>query len=522
MRVTLLLNRVSKLMQVMLVAVFCFVSVLSLNQTVSTVAADIELFNPATTMSDSVFRTAREFTTAQSIQDYFVTNGLVLKDFSEGGKPASQIIFDAARGVGDSAKWGIKPDINPAVLLMYMDKENSWLSVKTYDLVADPDLKVKQAVWYGCPDNGRCDPQYSGFTNQINWAAYQLEFNVSLSKSPNSTTPYKKGSTITTLDGFSVVPTNDVTAAHYRYTPHVYWSGYNVWKLMLLRGWAEDGVKHSSTVLDNKNLVNGKPPAPGAVVTPPVITDWSTKTYTIGQESEEIKQLQSFLRAKGLFAFATDTGYYGSVTDAAFKAYKASLVVVTPPPTTVVDCEILKNKPYTIGQENLEIKQLQDCMTKLGYFSYPAGSTGYFGTITQAALSKWKTATTVVVAPPPVIVTPNACEVLKAKTWSIGTQSSEVKALQQCLQDQGYFSYPGGPTGYFGTVTQAALAKSKGGAILTTSSPCESKKQTAKGWAIGRVGQDVRDLQQCLKDSGSYTWQFGVTGYFGSYTKGLL
>lgn len=82
-----------------------------------------------------------------------------LKDFSENGKSAAQIIWEAGQNYG----------INPQVLIATLQKETA--------LVTDPwaaPWQYQRAMGYACPDTAACDSQYYGFTNQVHTAAWQF------------------------------------------------------------------------------------------------------------------------------------------------------------------------------------------------------------------------------------------------------------------------------------------------------------------------------------------------------------
>lgn len=55
--------------------------------------------------------------------------------------------------------------------------------------------------------------------------------------------------------------------------------------------------------------------------------------YTVGDNGNDVKQLQEFLIEKGFFPLPQATGYFGSVTKQALEAYRASLIA--PPPVPV-------------------------------------------------------------------------------------------------------------------------------------------------------------------------------------------
>jgi len=97
-----------------------------------------------------------------------------LKDYVEGGKKASQIIYDTAQNFS----------INPQVLLVLLQKEQG-LVTDTWPL----NIQYRSATGYGCPDStpGVCASDYYGFTNQVNWAARM--FRAIMNDSP---TWYKK------------------------------------------------------------------------------------------------------------------------------------------------------------------------------------------------------------------------------------------------------------------------------------------------------------------------------------------
>jgi len=82
-----------------------------------------------------------------------------LKDYSQNGKSAAQIIKEAADTYRISSK----------SLIVLLQKEQA--------LVTDEwpwSIQYRSATGYGCPDTAPCDAEYYGFQNQVMKAAYQF------------------------------------------------------------------------------------------------------------------------------------------------------------------------------------------------------------------------------------------------------------------------------------------------------------------------------------------------------------
>ena len=132
-----------------------------------------------------------------------------LKDYTENGRSAAQIIYDTAQEF----------TINPQVLIVLLQKEQS-LVTDTWPL----SNQYKTAAGYGCPDTAACDSQYYGFTNQIRWAARM--YRAIMNDSPTWYTPYNLGENYIRYNpdsscGGSVVNIqNRATKALYNYTPY--------------------------------------------------------------------------------------------------------------------------------------------------------------------------------------------------------------------------------------------------------------------------------------------------------------
>ena len=87
----------------------------------------------------------------------FDTNGAV----KAGMISAAQIIHDAA----------VEFNINPQILLVMLKKESyawgdNWPTKNEFNTV----------MGYACPDNAACNTKYYGFYNQVNMAAWQLNY----------------------------------------------------------------------------------------------------------------------------------------------------------------------------------------------------------------------------------------------------------------------------------------------------------------------------------------------------------
>jgi hypothetical protein len=132
-----------------------------------------------------------------------------LKDYNEGGRSASQIIWDASQAYS----------INPQVLIVTLQKENGLIT----DTWPYP-WQYRTAMGFACPDNGSCDPAFYGFTNQVNQAARHFRNFYDLN--PNWTVPYRPGVNYIQYNpnagcgGSNVNIQNRATSALYSYTPY--------------------------------------------------------------------------------------------------------------------------------------------------------------------------------------------------------------------------------------------------------------------------------------------------------------
>lgn len=132
-----------------------------------------------------------------------------LKDYSESGLGAAQIIYNVAQ----------QYRINPQTLIVLLQKEqglvtDSWPYASQY----------QKATGYGCPDTAPCNTAYYGFTNQLTKAANM--FRKILDNSPDWYTPYVLGNNYilynpnTACGGSIVNIENRATQALYNYTPY--------------------------------------------------------------------------------------------------------------------------------------------------------------------------------------------------------------------------------------------------------------------------------------------------------------
>lgn len=189
--------------------------------------------------------------TPAEIQNFLASKGGYLASAPAGqlgdranGRSAAQIIYDAAHASGEASGSlngiSISPatgTISPKAILTTLQKEQSLVTRTDYSQAA-----LDKAMGYGCPDAGGCNPTYAGFTNQVEWASWQLRYNYeAAAQSPawwaaHYSTYYYVGYSRSHNWGntyYVVTYKNRSTAALYRYTPHVGNGNYNFWHLMI-------------------------------------------------------------------------------------------------------------------------------------------------------------------------------------------------------------------------------------------------------------------------------------------------
>lgn len=226
-----------------------FVSIFSYTQKTS--AFD---FNQNYLISDGIFINKDDMS-EDEIQSFLEQKGSFLKDYHEGGRSAASIIYDAAHGHGEAS--GPPPNgcwygicintstgtVNPKVLLVTLQKEQSLITKTEYSQYA-----LDWAMGYGCFESGNWNEKYKGFTNQVEWGAWQLRYNYERAQG-HGYSDYQVGQTMTFHDwngSHSVHLDNRATSSLYRYTPHVYNGNYNF--ANLYDQWFETPTYHGTIV----------------------------------------------------------------------------------------------------------------------------------------------------------------------------------------------------------------------------------------------------------------------------------
>ena len=183
------------------------------------------------------------------IQNFLTIEKSPLKNFSENGRSAAQIIYDAAHGSGGATYSlnGININtstgtISPKVILTTLEKEQGLISSNLNPSQQTLDCAMGYEWGNGCTWMFVNKPGLKGFTNQVESAAWQLRYNYEAAQKSASwwstyypgNTPYYVGinSDIPNSTGgvYNVTFTNAATAALYRYTPYVLNGNYNFWK----------------------------------------------------------------------------------------------------------------------------------------------------------------------------------------------------------------------------------------------------------------------------------------------------
>ncbi|OQB06171.1 MAG: FG-GAP repeat protein [bacterium ADurb.Bin212] len=203
-------------------------------------------------ISDDAFIATKSMSVSD-IQSFLELKGSYLAGYSENGRTAAQIIYDAALALtpdSQSAKFNAIPAIDPStgtvsprVILVVLDKEQSLISGK-FRLPGQGDFTNTEALnyaltWamgYGCPDAGSWDNSKAGFSKQVDWGAWQLRYNWYRAQGYGFL-DYQVGQTVTYSNWYgtyNVTYNNRATSSLYRYTPHVFNGNYNFWRLYKL------------------------------------------------------------------------------------------------------------------------------------------------------------------------------------------------------------------------------------------------------------------------------------------------
>ena len=507
----------------------------------------VPIFSPNLIISDETFFSTRAFGSVGDVQNFLEMANSPLKNYREKGQNASYWIFAAARGQ-TSSKSGVVPQLNPGLIIAYLEKEQGLISSQNYDVYTDKNNKIRSAMGYGCPDAKLCDSKYYGFVNQVNWAAYQLQYNYNIIKNGSkSAFPYNLNTTITTLDEYNVFLTNAATAANYRYTPHTYWGNYNLWKMITVNGWGTDATKYTYQEIDAANLPNKgqktqKPTSTVTNVSEEEGFKLVRREYYLGQDNKEIEKLQVFLRQKKFFMNRDITGLYGVVTDKALQNYRQENGIIIREFSKMDKQVCVKtfNKDFKSNEQSEEIKVLQKCLMEIRYFDWPL-ATGTFGQITREGQMAARKAFNLNNSQPKEEIEDkkdqdneqnkdNSCQNLKNQSFQNGENSQRVKDLQICMRQEGFFNFSGGNTGLFGQITASSLANWKNSnkpnpQTQPTNQPnysfnCSDLKK--QKWTIGENGTRVVALQACMRREGVFNFSGGNTGNFGQVTANSL
>jgi peptidoglycan hydrolase-like protein with peptidoglycan-binding domain len=139
-----------------------------------------------------------------------------------------------------------------------------------------------------------------------------------------------------------------------------------------------------------------------------------TRNLSLGSSGSDVLSLQETLKSQGFYTYPSITGYYGSYTEAAVKAYQSAhgieAVGSTGPLTraslaayetysvggsaalsTGLSSQVELTQNLVVGSEGTQVTNLQAFLKAKGFYTYPS-ITGYYGSYTEAAVKAFQSA----------------------------------------------------------------------------------------------------------------------------------
>ncbi|HET7627436.1 MAG TPA: peptidoglycan-binding protein [Bacillales bacterium] len=108
-----------------------------------------------------------------------------------------------------------------------------------------------------------------------------------------------------------------------------------------------------------------------------------------GTSGKDVKMLQNLLQSNRYFHYPKSTGYYGPITEQAVKNFQRDHGLKV---DGIAGPHTLHALKWLVrGMNGASVKNLQEQLKELGYYHYTV--TGYFGSITKAAVERFQSAT---------------------------------------------------------------------------------------------------------------------------------
>ena len=201
-----------------------------------------------------------------------------------------------------------------------------------------------------------------------------------------------------------------------------------------------------------------------------------------GDEGDLVMTLQQELADRGYFN-VSPTGYYGSITEEAVRAYQKDNGLqqdgiagpITFDSLGITGPSTISGETLYVGDESEDVSKLQQALKNKGYFDVDV--TGYYGYITETAVlafQKDNGLTEDGIAGPktfsalgmtvtsstniaPIVKIRSIDSIREKEDWVLrGDEGPDVVVIQQRLEELGYYTYDK-ITNYFGTITETAV-----------------------------------------------------------------
>jgi peptidoglycan hydrolase-like protein with peptidoglycan-binding domain len=196
---------------------------------------------------------------------------------------------------------------------------------------------------------------------------------------------------------------------------------------------------------------------------------------------------------------------------------------------SIVPCGIaLADGSLRRGDKGTAVKDLQKLLDEHDCYDFDE-YTGYYGAVTEAGVRKFQTLNGLKVdgvAGSATMAKLKQTKDIKLKnpdSLCLGMSGQKVTEVQNRLMDLGLYTEPEA-TGYFGPATEKAVKAFQEASGMTvdgivgTKTKSELFKQFQSTTMMpGMKGDNVKKLQQRLKDLGYYT--YSVTGFYGQITE---